>query len=225
MERVTMKQRLKWIPMYAVVPALSLIILNIFAYYGTRLLTGGSLEDNFNLTLALDRAIPFVPQAIVIYIGAFVSWFVGFFVIARDSKEVCYEVYAGEFTAKFISMVIFLVMPTVMIRPEVPDGGFFSWLTRFIYATDTPDNLFPSLHCLESWIIFRGAMRCRRVGNGYRISMFVIALLVFASTLLVKQHVVLDVVGGVVVGELGLWLARRLRFGRMYEALERKWSL
>ncbi len=219
-----MKQKFDWIPKYAVVPALSLIIVNLIAYYGTRLFTGGSLADNLNITLALDRAIPFVPEAIVIYVGAFISWIVGFFVIARDSRDICYEVFSGEMMAKIISTVIFLVMPTVMVRPEVPDGGFFHWVTKLIYAMDTPDNLFPSLHCLESWVVFRGAMRCRRVGNGYRISMFVIALLVFASTLLVKQHVILDVAGGVLVGELGLWLARRLRFGRVFEAMERKWS-
>ncbi len=219
-----MKQKFDWIPKYAVIPALSLIIVNLIAYYGTRLFTGGSLADNLNITLALDETIPFVPGAIVVYVGAFISWIIGFFVIARDSKEICYEVFSGEMMAKLISTVIFLIMPTVMVRPEVPDGGFFHWLTKLIYAMDTPDNLFPSLHCLESWVVFRGAMRCRRVGNGYRISMFVIALLVFASTLLVKQHVILDVAGGILVGELGMWLARRLRFGRVFAAMERKWG-
>ncbi len=222
---MTMKQRFNLIPKYAIIPALSFAVMNTIAYYGTRLFTGGSLEDNFNITLALDQAIPFVPEAIVIYVGAFISWVVGFLVVARDSKELCYEFFAGELTAKLISMVIFLAIPTVMVRPEVQGGGFFNWATKTIYAMDTPDNLFPSLHCLESWVVFRGAMRCRRVGNGYRISMFVIALLVFASTLLVKQHVILDVAGGVIVGELGLWLARRLRLGRVFEALERKRSL
>ena len=109
-----------------------------------------------------------------------------------------------------------------MERPEVPGSDPFSWLVRFIYQVDTPDNLLPSIHCLENWLCFRGALRCRKVGRGYQIGMLIFAILVFASTLLVKQHLVLDVVTGIAVVEIGLFLARRTGAGRIYAHWNRR---
>ena len=43
--------------------------------------------------------------------------------------------------------------------------------------------------------------------------MLIFAILVFASTLLVKRHLVLDVVTGIAVVEIGLFLARRTGAG------------
>ena len=50
--------------------------------------------------------------------------------------------------------------------------------------------------------------------------MFVAAILVFASTLMVKQHVVLDVVAAIVVVELGLFLSRRFNLSKIYFIIE-----
>ena len=93
---------------------------------------------------------------------------------------------------------------------------------RLIYRLDSPDNLLPSIHCLENWICFRGALRCRKVGRGYQVGTLIFALMVFVSTLLVKQHLVLDVVTGVAVVEIGLFLSRQTGAGRIYERLNRR---
>jgi membrane-associated phospholipid phosphatase len=44
-------------------------------------------------------------------------------------------------------------------------------------------------------------------------------VLVFASVLLVKQHFFADVLGGIAVLELGLFLSKRLRAWRIYDRL------
>ena len=67
-------------------------------------------------------------------------------------------------------------------------------------------------------------MRCKKVGTGYRIVMFISAILVFASTLMVKQHVFLDVVTGIIVVEIGLFVAKRFDLGRIYFIIEKKLS-
>jgi len=38
----------------------------------------------------------------------------------------------------------------------------------------------------------------------------------------VRQHVVVDILGGILVAELGLTLAKRFRTGRIFSFLERK---
>ena len=224
-----MRKKLNWNPLdrrgsfpyyYAILPVAGTLVCNMFTYYGSRPITQGL--PHWDLTLPLDRWIPFVPSAVSIYVLAFVSWVIGIWVIARESPAVCYEVLAGEQIAKLLCLVCFFLLPTTMERPEVPGSDPFSWLVRFIYQVDTPDNLLPSIHCLENWLCFRGALRCRKVGRGYQIGMLIFAILVFASTLLVKQHLVLDVVTGIAVVEIGLFLARRTGAGRIYAHWNRR---
>jgi len=59
-------------------------------------------------------------------------------------------------------------------------------------------------------------MRCEKQGTAMKIFMFVSAILVFASTVLIKQHVVIDIIGGVLVVEIGLFLAKKLNTKRIF---------
>lgn len=213
-----MQRIYKILPKYAFLPLIICLGLNAFTYFGTRLFTTGLYH--YDLSLSIDHMIPFTPFMMSVYVLAYVVWIVGFIVIGRESREVCYEVLTAEQIAKLCCLVAFIAIPTTIIRPEVTGTGFFQWLSRLIYSMDSPDNLLPSVHCLENWICFRGAMKCKKVGKGYKIFMFVAAILVFASTLMVKQHVVLDVVAAIVVVELGLFLSRRFNLSKIYFIIE-----
>lgn len=193
------------IPKYARLPLLAALILNCSAYWLTRPLTGGAAH--YDISVSLDARIPFVPPFIVIYVLAYVQWVVGYIIIARDSEELCYRVLSGEMISKLICCAFFLALPTSMVRPEVTGTDIFSRLTRLIYSLDTPDNLFPSIHCVESWLCFRGAIRAKKVGKAYKAANLIFTLLVFASVVLVKQHLVVDIISGLLVAELGQLLA------------------
>ena len=149
------KRREPILPYYAYVPIITVFVFNMLVFYGTKLI----LKDaqTHDLRFSWDYAIPFVPFFIVFYILAYVQWALGYLFTGRESREVCYRVVMSDLLAKFICMIFFLVLPTETTRPEVTGSGLFASLTRLIYAADTPVNLFPSIHCLESWICFRGA--------------------------------------------------------------------
>ena len=205
----------KLIPGYAVAPLVISLVMNMVTYFGTRLFT----QDmrHYNLSCAIDGKIPFVSSMIWIYILAYVAWIVGFIVIARESRQVCYEVLMGEQIAKFICLILFITVPTTIVRPEITGNSISDWVTGLIYMLDSPDNLLPSVHCLESWICFRGALRCKKMGRGYRWIMFISAILVFASTVMVKQHVVADIVAAVIAVEVGLLIAKRFNVYKVIE--------
>lgn len=207
-----------FIPRYAVIPLGTAAIVNLAVYSGTKLITAGWPHHSF--ALEIDAWIPFWPAFISIYILAYVQWCIGYLMFARDSRKLCYEMTAGDIIAKLICGVCFLAFPTLICRPEVSQTGVWNALTRIIYWFDTPVNLFPSVHCLESWICCRGAMRSSKAATWYKGVMLVFTLLVFASTVLVKQHVVLDIAGGVVVAEIGLFVAKKFRIDRVFERLE-----
>ena len=206
------------LPSYARIPLVLLVIINLIVYEGTQFLMLHA--KHWDLALPLDARIPFRPAWIVIYILAYLQWAVGFIVISRESREHCYRVFMGEIIAKLICMLFFIVLPTRIERPVVEGSGVFAALTRLIFASDLPGNLFPSIHCLESWICFRGAIGMKRVPRWYAPAMLALSLMVFASTVLVKQHVLVDIPAGVLVAELGLLLSDKLRAGRLLDRLE-----
>ena len=206
------------LPSYARIPLALLVIINLIVYEGTQFLMLHA--KHWDLALPLDGRIPFRPAWIVIYILAYLQWAVGFIVISRESREHCYRVFMGEIIAKLICMLFFIALPTRIERPVVEGSGVFAALTRLIFASDLPGNLFPSIHCLESWICFRGAIGMKRVPRWYAPAMLAFTLMVFASTVLVKQHVLVDIPAGVLVAELGLLLSDKLRAGRLLDRLE-----
>lgn len=206
------------LPSYARIPLVLLVIINLIVYEGTQFLMLHA--KHWDLALPLDARIPFRPAWIVIYILAYLQWAVGFIVISRESREHCYRVFMGEIIAKFICMLFFIALPTRIERPVVEGSGVFAALTRLIFASDLPGNLFPSIHCLESWICFRGAIGMKRVPRWYAPAMLAFTLMVFASTVLVKQHVLVDIPAGVLVAEAGLLLSDKLRAGRLLDRLE-----
>lgn len=203
------------IPKYARFPLLAALFLNCTVFWPTRPLTAGAVH--YDLSIGLDSAVPFVPAFIVVYVLAFVQWVMGYIVICRESEERCYRVLSGEMLTKLVCGLFFLLLPTSMVRPEVTGTDIFSRMTALIYALDTPVNLFPSIHCVESWICFRGTLGCKSIRRWYKTLMLVFTLLVFASVLLVKQHLAADVLGGLVLAELGQLLAPVLHLDRLLE--------
>ena len=215
----------KILPKYAFIPIIITFVYNLLVYYGSKLITENM--THYDLSCEIDAAIPFVPEMMIVYVLAYVTWGIGFIVIGRESKQVCYEVMTAELIAKTICLICFIVLPTTIIayRPDVAaieGNGIVAWLTRFIFNADVPVSLFPSIHCLENWIVFRGAMKCKKAGRGYTAVMFIVALAVFASTVMVKQHFFVDIIGGVAVVEIGLLVSKRFRLYNVYYKLESK---
>ena len=202
------------LPDYAFWPIAACLCLNVFVYYFPRLLHGPGTRY-YDFSLPLDHQLPLVPAFILVYFGTYVFWYLGFALIAREDPKRC-EVLFGEMIAKLICGLCFFIIPTTLVRPEITGNDLFSRLTRLMYTVDRPDNLFPSIHCLENWICWRGMLGFTRPGKGWKLFYFVLMLLVFASTLLLRQHVLLDIPAAMLAGEIGLFAAKKLRLGERY---------
>lgn len=202
------------------IPVFSMIVINTISYSGSKLITDSGFH--FDISLPIDAALPFIPAFIIIYVLSYLQWVVGYGLIAVESREVCYRVISSEIIAKLICLVIFLIMPTSLVRPENTGSGFLGWLTGFIYSLDTPTTLFPSVHCLESWILFRTAHKITRYKKWLVPLWFIFLLLVFASVLFVKQHLILDIPAAIIVGEIGLFLGKKFKTERSFEFINCK---
>ena len=201
-----LKQTNPLIPKYAIKPLALALLVNSCVYMGIaqlrRFLTFSSLET------PLDTALPFLAPFVLFYVLAFVQWGLNYLLIARDSKELCYRFAFGNIIAKLICLFFFVFLPTTLARPEVTGTDLCSRLVRLIYTFDPPVNLFPSIHCLESWCCIRASFLLKKSNRAYQTATLIMSLGVFASTLFIKQHVIADVFGGIVVFEAGFRLAR-----------------
>ena len=215
---------LRWIrwllPGYAIAPLGIALLVNGLGYFGIQQLQG--YLHFYDFSTALDHALPFVPGFMYIYVLAFVQWTIGFLACGREGQTFCYRYMSAELVAKVITLVCFIILPSTIARPQVTGSGLTALLSNIVYGADAPINLFPSIHCLESYFCLRVAWKQKKTGRVYPWITSVFALLVFASVVLVKQHVVIDIAGGILVFELGLFLTRRHDFSRIYRKLELK---
>jgi membrane-associated phospholipid phosphatase len=97
-----------------------------------------------------------------------------------------------------VSFNIFWIFPVRMtLRPDSPVvNSFASWGLRLTYHLDQPLNCFPSLHVGMAVL---AALSCWRVDRFWGTVMIGIAMAISASTMLVKQHFLVDVIGGTLV--------------------------
>lgn len=215
----------KLIPIYAILPLIMTGLMNLLAYQGAKLFQVFFGTDSArDMTSALDRAIPFCPVWVWIYLGTFLFWIYQNLTVAQESPKMAYRLAAADFVAKLICLGFFVFLPTTNIRPEVTGGGVTAFVMRFVYWIDTPTNLFPSIHCMVAWLGTRYIYECKHLKHRVLVSVLctVGSLLVFASTLFTRQHVLLDVLSGVAVAEIGWLIARYTKLPKCVEKLNDK---
>lgn len=147
--------------------------------------------------IPLDDKIPFVPVFIIPY----VCWYpllvgVGLYLLAFDGpnfKKYMLFIMTGFYTA----LLFCLLVPNGQdLRPELEPDGLFTRLIAGIYAADTNTNVFPSMHVIGSIGAAIAAWRSDGLRRYFPL-ILVVAAAVCASTVLVKQHSILDIFGGI----------------------------
>jgi membrane-associated phospholipid phosphatase len=141
----------------------------------------------------VDAWVPFLPAAVWLYASWYVAPALIFFAERSQFRRTALAV-AAAFLACAVGWTL---VPAVMTRPVLdgrPDAS--ARMLRAIYAIDPPSNLFPSFHAALAAIIAWAALAWPRAFPAVLAWMVAIC----ASCLLTRQHYVLDVVAGVLVG-------------------------
>jgi membrane-associated phospholipid phosphatase len=115
-----------------------------------------------------------------------------------------------------LGLLIFYFWPTAVPAFTRPPGTGLALLE----GVDTAGNAFPSLHvaiAVFSALWLDRQLRGVAAGRGWLIASWLWCLVITYSTLATKQHVVLDVLAGVVLGVLGA-LASLAVFRRWFAA-------
>lgn len=209
-----MEERKRLIPEEMRLPAVFSIVCHAVAYNGTRLLT--TARPHYDLSGGLDGKIPFAAWTVAIYLGCFAFWFVNYIIGCRQERKEAFRFMGADLIAKAVCMLCFLLLPTTNTRPFVAGGSVWEELVRFLYRMDAADNLFPSIHCLNSWFCFIAVRRNEKVPGWYRGASLLMALAVCISTLTTKQHVLADVFAGIALAEGSYLFVEKSGFAAWY---------
>ncbi|MBQ6408169.1 MAG: serine/threonine protein phosphatase [Butyrivibrio sp.] len=145
----------------------------------------------------IDDYIPFLEVFIIPYYMWFlyVSLTLLFFMFSFDIED-----YYKNFFFLATGMTVFLVISTLFpnmhqLRPAVmPRDNIFTHLVQIIYSTDTPTNLWPSIHVYNSIGTMIAVHHSKRFNKTGTVIMDIIGILIILSTLFVKQHSFYDVI-------------------------------
>ena len=148
----------------------------------------------WDLTTALDRAIPFVPAFVFPFYLTYGLILLPALVL-RDRASLIRSALAFVVLI-VVSCLLFVAFPVRVPRPvHIPDS-LAGNLLALIYASDRPVCGFPSLHVstavLATAVLFREDKRWGWVFTP-------LAVATSVATLFVRQHVLADVIGGVVL--------------------------
>lgn len=207
-----LKKLQDFIPRYAIVPLLICVIFNFSVYSGVRLFYHN--RDFYDLTSKFDNAIPVIPITILIYFGSYIFWILNYILICRISKEHCYRFIGADLLGKLVCFITYVSLPTTNIRPDITSTGVFWDMLQFLYRIDPANNLFPSIHCLVSWYCFAGLRNCKTIPSWYRYFSLLIAISICISTLTTRQHVIVDVFGGILLAELTWQITSRVQLNK-----------
>ncbi len=152
------------------------------------------------LTSEIDNKIVFNTLAIIPYCLWYIMLFTVPFMFYKNDKNLFMKYIVSYLIVSLIADIIFIIYPTTVIRPEIINNDLLSTLTKLIYFIDTPsENCFPSLHCAVSmlWIFY--SLKCKNSSWYIKTPIIIMSILIMISTVVIKQHVVIDIIGGIFI--------------------------
>ncbi|OPJ62412.1 phosphatase PAP2 family protein [Clostridium oryzae] len=169
---------------------------------------------------SLDSYIPFVKEAVVPYITWYIYIAVAILFLGLYSVVDYYKLVTFLTLGMLVGITAFILYPTRQnLRPVIASNDIFSSMIKTIYSLDTPTNVTPSLHVMLSIGVFCSLENCQLLKSKkvIRVISLITMLLICASTVLIKQHSIIDVFWGVIAG-IGLYIL-------IYKAKPDIWSV
>lgn len=155
--------------------------------------------------VALDDVIPFCEWFVIPYF----MWF-GYvaatviFMIFSD-KDDFYRCCIFLFTGMTLFLIISTIWPNAHhLRPVImPRNNILTDMIRQLYRTDTPTNLWPSIHVYNSigchLAISHSSKLAKKKYQWIRVASLVLCISIILSTMFIKQHSVFDVTTALVL--------------------------
>lgn len=153
-----------------------------------------------------DDYIPFCEVFVVPYLLWFVYVAAVVIFLFFKNKQEYYRICIFLFTGMTIFLIISTLFPNGhhLRLAEMPRDNVFTRIVDVLWKTDTPTNLWSSIHVYNSMGAHFAIIRSRELENrrGIKAVSFVLAISIILSTMFIKQHSVFDVLTGIAMGSI-----------------------
>ncbi len=162
------------------------------------------IKEGYVVKISLDDLIPFIPQFIYFYLFYFILFiFMVFRVQFFDFDKIGKKFFRSAVFLAVSSLLVYIIFPTKIIRNEIEPENLSLKLLYYFRLSDTPFNALPSMHVASlTLLIFLLKKYDKKL---YKI-LLIPVLLCIVSTVLVKQHYLLDIPTGILAGYLCYYL-------------------
>ncbi len=192
-------------------------------------LVNGLNPNAYYLHTALDHAISLVEWFAIPYIWYYFYLIGSLAWLAFHNTTGYYQLLFARIAGIIVCLAIYTIFPTATIRPEVIGDGMLGDLVRLIYTLDKDYNCLPSTHALDTLLttLFllkytQGKYERRMTLKALsliRILSYISLILIYLSTLFLKQHVLADLVAATVLGVILYAIFRKQTFGVLQATL------
>ena len=177
--------------------------------------------NDYNFLTYVDEIIPFNPHFIWIYHTIIpVITLTLIFLIKR--KDLFLSSIVAFLLATAILFLFYIFFPSFYPRESFVDNSTISgFLVEFTRKIDGAQNTFPSSHVTFSWLVtfLIGLSACAKTNKWLYMAYFIWATLISFSTLVIKQHFIVDVFSGIALAFLCYLISKKMVFERISEAI------
>jgi membrane-associated phospholipid phosphatase len=177
-------------------------LLNAGSYFSIKLF----VTNDYNFLLPIDSAIPFVPEFIWIYHTLIPVMMLTMYYRHKSKKEFFINFWAVS-TASIIISTLYVVLPSFYPYPEFTPDSWSEHVTYWTHKIDAASNTFPSGHVAFSWLMYLGVANSSENTAG-KWKYFTWSFLIMVSTLVLKQHYIVDVAAGIVLAYACYYLTK-----------------
>jgi len=177
-----------------------------FIVYGGANYLASHRIERYRFFLPIELHTPFVPESILIYLSVCAIFILPVFYI--NKAQVMGLAKAFMFCL-LVAGCFFILLPAELAHERTDDIRFMPALFSILYTLALPHNLMPSLH-IAFTVLFLSVCHTLEKRAYIRYIFILWGLLLFASVLLMRQHQLIDIPTGALLG----WVAYRFVYQR-----------
>ncbi len=176
----------------------------------------------YEMYIWIDDVIPFCEVFVIPYI----LWFIYIpaavlYLAVKDGCEyhkLCLSLAIGM----SVFLVVSIIFPTVQnLRLDaMPRDNVFTRIISYIWLTDTPTNVFPSVHVSNSLTAFLALNRCEQIRKRPWLwaALLILTVSIIMATMFIKQHSCLDVISGIMLSTAIYCMVYKPAYGQSHKA-------
>jgi len=190
-------------------------------YLGSYLWIQASITSHkFDFLTGYDVAIPFMPEFVWIYHSILPAIVISMMLMVK-TREVFLNTFWAAIMVTIILNISYVFFPSFYPRMDFEVNTLSEAILAWTRQIDASNNTFPSGHVSFAWLLCMGIWNSilSREFSYIKWIYFLWAIAISLSTLVLKQHYIIDVVSGIILASLCFYLAKpvvRLH-GKLYK--------